>query len=120
MNEADVSAKIRVKLVEYGAVAWKVSDRFHASRPDLIACYNGQFIAIETKIYPNAPTIAQDYILRELVKAGAQAYCIAYAKRTKLYLTTSYNSGETTSHSSTKDVVAWVLKLSSSNTKSVS
>ena len=116
MNEADVSTKIRLALVTRGATAWKCSDRFHASRPDLIACYKGQFIALETKIYPKDPTLAQDFILKELARIGAWAYVVWYSIKQKIYFAKSYNSEATATHSSLEDMIEWLFAHNCSST----
>jgi hypothetical protein len=117
MTEADVSAKLRVALCEFGAVAWKVSDRFHASRPDLVICHQGRFIAIETKMAPNSPTAAQTFTLTELVGAGAQVYVATYDKRDKTLAILSMYSGSLTSFKTIKEAAQWLLKQSSLLTK---
>lgn len=82
MTEAQVSATIAKEFVKYGAVVWKVSDRFHSSRPDLVACYKGYFIAIETKICPNKSTKLQQYTLEKLAGAHGLVYVASYNKKT--------------------------------------
>lgn len=118
MNESDVSAKVRIALGKQGAVCWKVSDRFHASRPDLVACYKGQFIAIEMKIYPNDPTLAQDFELKLLAGAGAWAYCVWYSKRTKIYFAKQYPDGQIATFESLEGLTEWLLHFSNTNKSS--
>ena len=93
MNEAAVSSKLRVALNEAGAKADKVSDRFHACRPDLSVCHCGRTIVIETKIHPNVPTFGQAHELTEYVQHGAQAYVLQYNKADKRLLFTRCNDG---------------------------
>lgn len=78
MNESYVSRKLRLALVSLGAVCWKTSDRFHASRPDLLLFKDGQCVAIEMKIHPNEPTALQELTLSELSAAGIMTYVIQY------------------------------------------
>ena len=113
MNEADVSTKVRVALEEAGAPCWKVSDRFHAGRPDLIACYQGQLIMIEMKIWPNQPTDIQKYELDRFALARAWAYCVWYNKTTREYFATSYPNGPSAQFKSLKDLTEWLLRSSS-------
>lgn len=117
MTEADVSTKLRVALSEAGAVAWKVSDRFHASRPDLVICYGGRFIAIETKLAPNTPTDLQTYTLTDLAMHGAQVYVASYFKRDKKLALLEMVSGHVTSFTNIKEAAIWLLKQSSLLTK---
>lgn len=112
MTEADVSTKLRKSLSRFGAVAWKASDRFHASRPDVLVCFIGRFIAIETKIHPNQPTAMQKYTLLELAYAGADVYVASYKKHTKEL--TLYPIGVETDGFESQDfdeVAKWVLRL---------
>jgi hypothetical protein len=112
MTEADVSAKLRKALVSLGCVAWKVSDRFHASRPDLVACHNGRFIAIETKIYPNKPTTLQAFTLAELVAVCAIVYVVSYDKLSKALILTEVSTKDTTSFTDIRKAAQWVLRRS--------
>lgn len=117
MTEANVSAKLRVALTELGAVAWKVSDRFHASRPDLVVCHQGRFIAIETKMAPNSPTEAQTFTLTELLQAGAQAYVATYSRRDKTLVLMSMYDGSFTSFKTIKEAAVWLLQRNSLSIK---
>lgn len=117
MTEANVSAKLRVALCTLGAVAWKVSDRFHASRPDLIVCHLGRFIAIETKMAPNKPTPAQTFTLTELVQTGAQVYVATYDKRDKTLAMLLLETGITTTFKTIKEAAEWTLKQNSLSIK---
>ena len=112
MTEADVSSKLRVALSEAGAVAWKVSDRFHASRPDLVICYGGRFIAIETKMAPNIPTDLQTHTLTDLATHGAQVYVASYFKRDKKLALLDMVSGHVTSFTNIKEAALWIIKQS--------
>ena len=110
MTEANVSTKLRVELSKGGAKVWKVSDRFHASRPDLVMCYQGRYIAIETKITPNKPTKAQLQELYEIVAAEGEAYVCSYHKGTKRYSLLHVNHGHTICFVDYKGLCEWLLR----------
>lgn len=112
MNEADVSSKLRVALIGAGAKAMKVSDRFHASRPDLFVCHLGHFTVIETKIYPNTPTDAQEYELMDFVEHQATAMTATYNKLTKVLTLLHLESGTSASFKDYKEAATWVLNYS--------
>lgn len=110
MTEATVSRKLREALSSLGAVAWKVSDRFHASRPDLIVAWEGRFIAIEVKIEPNEPTGLQRLTLNDLVYVEAEVYVAYYHKTTKWIALTHLNYGHTCSFQDIKEAAKWLLR----------
>lgn len=110
MNEADVSTKLRVALASLGAVAWKVSDRFHASRPDLVICNKGGFIAIEVKIFPALPTELQKWTLVELHNAGAYVTIASYDKKTKNIRITEFSTGNSTTFTDIREAAPWLLR----------
>ncbi len=110
MNEADVSRKIRLMLEELGAVCWKVSDRFHASRPDLVACHLGRYFAIESKIYPNKATAAQEHELNKIVQAGGAAYVATYNKVSKDLSILDKRTGEPAYFKDIRGAAQWVLR----------
>jgi hypothetical protein len=83
MNEADVSSKLRVALRAAGAKADKMSDRFHAARPDLYVCNSGATLVIETKIHPSTPTDLQTLELNNFIWHGAVSVVATYNKKTK-------------------------------------
>jgi len=116
VNESVVSRKLRVALDEEGAVCWKMSDRFHAARPDLIACFLGQFIAIETKVHPNKPTLLQSYELQTLTFVEAWCYVVSYHPKEKQLVATQLLSCDTATFTDYKDCARWLLKLPSSST----
>lgn len=111
MNEADISAKLRVMMTTLGAKVWKVSDRFHASRPDLAICHEGRFIVIEVKIYPNVPTKAQLHELHEIIKAGGVAYVATYNKLDKGLTILDVTYGHSTyGHKDIRTCCQWLLR----------
>ena len=119
MNEADVSSKLRVALAAQGAKAMKVSDRFHASRPDLFVCYYGRFIVIETKMHPRKPTDAQTFELTDFVQHGAQTFVATYHACDKKLGILNMQTGHVASFTKFQEAAAWLLKPSCSSTKSV-
>ena len=112
MNEADVSSKLRVALIGAGAKAMKVSDRFHASRPDLFICHLGHFIVIEMKIHPNIPTDAQEYELTDFVEHGASVFTGSYNKLTRVLTLLHLESGTSASFKDYKEAAQWLLNFS--------
>lgn len=111
MHEAAVSKKLREALVSLGAVCWKLSDRFHASRPDLIIINNGRTAFIEMKLWPSIPTTLQVHTLDELVENCAWTFLIQYDRATKTFHVQNWFSKEKVYHSSAKEVAKWLLKL---------
>jgi hypothetical protein len=120
MNEAYVSRKLREALEDEGAVCWKLSDRFHAARPDLVSCFLGQFIAIETKIHPNKLTLLQERELASLALVDAWCYCVTYRPEFKLLVAVQHCSWDAASFSDYKECARWLLKLPSLNTNAKS
>ncbi len=92
MLESAISTKLRKEMEALGAVVWKVSDRFHASRPDLLVFYDGRCMAIEVKVHPNKPTKLQEHTLIDLFNAGINAYVATYYPLTKTLLITYTNT----------------------------
>lgn len=110
MTEADVSRKLREVLSTFGAVAWKISDRFHASRPDLVVCHLGRFITIETKIYPNKPTALQEHTMTELNNAEAYVVVATYNKESKWLTLLDYGTGHSVAFKDIRGAVQWLLR----------
>jgi len=82
--EARLSRKIMTALRERGAFVFKVwgSEHMMAGLPDIIGCYRGQFIAVETKMPGNTTSTRQDYVGDQMRRAGARvvvAYSVAQA-----------------------------------------
>lgn len=111
MNEASVSRKLREAAVSLGAVCWKTSDRFHASRPDLMVFYNGRNIPIEVKVYPNKLTPLQELTLTELYNVGLRVFVATYYPFNKTLLLTEFNYGGPPAFTNLKEAAAWLLKL---------
>lgn len=110
MTEAAVSTKLRVALASLGAVCWKVSDRFHASRPDLFFAFAGDTSFIEMKIWPNYPTAAQTDTLNELAAVGIVVYLGYYDKALKTYSVTDWITHEKVYFSTDKEAAKWLLE----------
>jgi Holliday junction resolvase len=72
--EARLSRKIMGALRERGAFVFKVwgSEHMMAGLPDIIGCYRGQFIAVETKMPGNTTSTRQDYVIGQMRQAGAR------------------------------------------------
>lgn len=113
MTEAKVSAKLKDELIKLGAIAWKLSDRFHASRPDLLVIHNGRFSAIETKIRPNKPTALQKLTLDELSKAGTATYIASYHKQIKRLSLLHRENGHEINFKSFAEAAQWLLRPNS-------
>lgn len=110
MNESDVTRKLRVMLEELGAVVWKTSDRFHASRPDLVLCHLGRHITVEVKIYPNEPTPAQRHELEKLTQAGGIAYIASFNKLSKYITITDVKHGCSSCFADIRGCIQWLLR----------
>lgn len=111
MTEADVSKKLREALASLGAVAWKMSDRFHASRPDLLVFKDERgAIAIETKIFPNLPTALQKWTLVELMNAGVYTVVATYDKKSKELRITDIKHGTSVWFRDIKESAQWLLR----------
>ena len=76
--ESLVKKKIHVILKEYGAYAVNYIGGISANNgtPDILACLNGRFIAIEAKAGKNKPTDLQTLNLKRIDDAGGLAFVI--------------------------------------------
>lgn len=110
MNETSVSTKLRVALAALGAVAWKVSDRFHASRPDLFVAYQSEVFFIEMKIWPNQPTSLQRDTLNELSAVGILTYVGHYDVKLKTLSITNWVTLEKEYFYTYKEASVWLLE----------
>ena len=117
MNEADVSSKLRTTLVEGGAVCWKICDRFHASRPDLLLLYKGVTGYFETKVHPGKLTPLQVLTLTDLASHGAPTWLGVYHKTTKHFEVTDIATGIVTTFKNHKELALWLCARLSSSTK---
>ncbi len=70
--------KLQTKILDYlksiGAYAFKNVVAGTSGKPDIIACYKGRAIFIETKDYGKKPTKLQEYNLEQICKAGGIAF----------------------------------------------
>lgn len=72
--EARLSRKIMEALRARGAFVFKVwgSEHMMAGLPDIIGCYRGRFIAVETKMPGGRLSQRQVYVIAKLRAAGAR------------------------------------------------
>lgn len=119
MNESDVSRKVREALQADGAVCWKVSDHFHASRPDLLFIYKGITGYIETKMHPNKPTEMQTFTLVDIASHGAPTYWLSYHKVKRTLTLTDIIAGTEHTFTAYKELSSWLLKPSCLRTSSM-
>lgn len=110
MNEAVVSKNLRQALVSLGAVCWKVSDRFHASRPDLMIAHRGKCAFLEMKIWPAIPTPLQAHTLSELQAVGIQMFVGQYDKQLKKFSVNRWGTIERHYFDHVKEVSQWLLE----------
>lgn len=113
MNEGYISTKLRTAIEGLGGVCWKTSDRFHASRPDLLFFYNGVCSVLEMKMYPNVPTNLQAYTLHQLVNVKIPTYVGNYNTNTKILWIEEWNTGVCIPFPDIRKAAEWLLKLPS-------
>lgn len=72
MSEADVQRRIQAQIRRAGGWVLKVHGNQYTptGTPDLLACYQGKFIAIEVKQYGNKPSEVQLHSLDLIADAG--------------------------------------------------
>lgn len=78
--EARLSRSIMAALRQRGAFVFKVwgSEHMMAGLPDIIGCYRGWFIAVETKMPGNTTSRRQDFVIDKIRKAGGRVV-VAYS-----------------------------------------
>jgi hypothetical protein len=83
--EARLSRSIMAALRQRGAFVFKVwgSEHMMAGLPDIIGCYRGQFIGVETKMPGNTTSRRQDFVIDKIRKAGGRVV-VAYSVREAL------------------------------------
>jgi Holliday junction resolvase len=83
--EARLSRSIMAALRQRGAFVFKVwgSEHMMAGLPDIIGCYRGQFIAVETKMPGNTTSRRQDFVIDKIRRAGGRVV-VAYSVREAL------------------------------------
>lgn len=76
--EAKVKAKVKRVLDTFGAYYFSPATGGYGRSgvPDIIACYNGRFIAIEVKAGDNEPTALQQRELARIKERGGVALVI--------------------------------------------
>ncbi len=72
MKESTLQSNAIKRLREQGAYVFNVVGSYAQQRgtPDLLACYQGRFIAIELKVPGKKPFKLQEYELKKIRKAG--------------------------------------------------
>lgn len=113
MTETQVSTKLRVALASLGAVCWKVSDRFHASRPDLFLAYQANTTFIEMKLWPEEPTPLQRDTLNELSAVGIETFVGKYDRKLKVLYIIDWITQEKMSFLSILEGAEWLLRRDS-------
>lgn len=80
MRERDIVTSIRDAFAKRGAWTMKVhgSPAQAVGIPDLLICYRGLFVAIEVKLPGNSPTKIQQYVMKQIEKAGG-IVAVAYS-----------------------------------------
>lgn len=76
MKEADLQRKMRAMLEQRGAKVIKQHGDVYSEIgvSDLLVCYRGHFVAIETKMPGKKPTQMQERFLEEVRAAGGEAF----------------------------------------------
>jgi Holliday junction resolvase len=76
--EAKVKAKLRKYLTQLGIYHFMPSANGfgRAGIPDIIGCFNGQFVAFECKAGKNIPTALQEREIRDIQSAKGWAFVI--------------------------------------------
>lgn len=76
--EGKVKKKVKEILTSAGAYyAMPVGAGYgHAGTPDFLVCYQGRFIAIETKAAGNKPTALQEATMQRIREAGGRTLVI--------------------------------------------
>lgn len=77
-SEKNFENKIKVYLKSIGAYFIKThGDRFsRVGVPDIIACINGHFVAVEVKAENGKPSELQLYHLEQIQKAGGHSFLL--------------------------------------------
>jgi len=78
MLESKIQSNILKKLKDLGVYAHKNITTNKKGIPDIIACYNGKYLAIEVKKPGGKPTELQVWNLEEIRKSGGVAI-LAYS-----------------------------------------
>lgn len=73
MKESDLQRKIIKAIEKKGGYVFKVITANRAGIPDVIACIDGLFYAIEVKMPKGRVSAIQDYNLDKITQAGGKA-----------------------------------------------
>jgi len=85
--------KLKNQVIEYlrrelpSAWFYKSADRFTSGIPDLIICKEGMFYAIELKVSSNKATPIQEYVMREIRKAGGRVEVCRSVEEVRNFIT---------------------------------
>ena len=85
--EAKVKKRVREMLDKLGIYHFSPPGMGlgRAGIPDIIACYNGHFVAIECKAGTNKPTPLQERELNRIMNAGGEAFVVNEDNVTELH-----------------------------------
>jgi Holliday junction resolvase len=85
--EAKVKKRVREMLDKLGIYHFSPPGMGlgRAGIPDIIACYNGHFVAIECKAGTNKPTPLQERELNRIMNAGGEAFVVNEDNITELH-----------------------------------
>ena len=88
--------KIQSKIIKYlesiGAYIVKVIKATKAGVPDIIACLNGRFIALEVKTPKGRPSELQLYNIEKIQKAGGIAGVVRSVEDVKTLIKDSFTT----------------------------
>ena len=85
--------KLKNQVIDYlrrdlpSAWFYKSADRFTAGIPDLIICKEGMFYAVELKVNSNKATPIQEYVMREIRKAGGRVKVCRSVEEVRNFIT---------------------------------
>jgi len=85
--EAKVKKRVREMLDKLGIYHFSPPGMGlgRAGIPDIIACYNGHFVAVECKAGTNKPTPLQERELNRIMNAGGEAFVVNEDNITELH-----------------------------------
>ena len=85
--EAKVKKRVREMLDKLGIYHFSPPGMGlgRAGIPDIIACYNGHFVAVECKAGTNKPTPLQERELNRIMNAGGEAFVVNENNITELH-----------------------------------
>ena len=73
MTEADLQRKMIKRLEKENWYVRKIIAANRKGTPDILACCNGQFVAIEVKMPGNKPSALQEENISQIHEAGGKA-----------------------------------------------